>query len=73
MSRKSLNMIYFILQNRETGSNFNLTDLGLESTNIARHQESQMKLEVEFHRVPCNQTFDFVTGQFVKILFPACS
>ena len=31
-----------------------------------------MKLEVEFHRVPYNQTFDFVTGQFVKILTPAC-
>ena len=31
-----------------------------------------MKLEVEFHRVPYNQTFDFVTGQFMKILTPAC-
>ena len=34
--------------------------------------ESQLKLKVEFHRVPYNQTFDFVTGQFVKILSPAC-
>ena len=31
---------------------------------IARPKESQLKLEVEFHRVPYNQTFDFVTGQF---------
>ena len=23
--------------------------------------------------MPYNQTFDFVTGQFVKILTPACS
>ena len=29
--------------------------------------------EVGFHRVPYNQIFDFVTGQFVKILSPACS
>ena len=47
---------------------------GIPSTAIviARPQESQLKLEVEFHRVPYNQTFDFVTGQFVKILMPAC-
>ena len=28
---------------------------------------------VDFHSVPYNQTFDFVTGQFVKILSPDCS
>ena len=39
---------------------------------IARPYESQLKLEVEFHRVPYDQTFDFFTGQFVKIL-SACS
>ena len=39
---------------------------------IARPLESQLKLEGEFHRVPYNQTFDFVTGQFVKILTPSC-
>ena len=33
----------------------------------------QLKREVEFHRVPYNQTFDFVTGQFMKILTPAYS
>ena len=33
---------------------------------IARPKESQLKLE--FQRVPYNQTFDFVTGPFVKIL-----
>ena len=38
---------------------------------IARPQESQLKLE--FLGVPYNQTFDFITGQFVKILTPACS
>ena len=27
----------------------------------------------DFHRVPYNQTFDFVTGQLVKILSPDCS
>ena len=37
------------------------------------HEESQLKLKVDFHRVPYNQTFDFVTGQFVKILSPTCS
>ena len=47
---------------------------------IARPLESQLKLKVEFQRVPYNQTFDFVTvcedfvpGIFVKILSPACS
>ena len=34
---------------------------------VARPLESQLKLEVEFHRVPYNQTFDFVTVQFVKM------
>ena len=43
------------------------------TSKIARPLESQQKLEAEFHRVPYNQTFDFVTGQFVKILSPACS
>ena len=38
----------------------------------ARPKESQLKLEVELDRVPYNQTFDFVTGQFAKILSPAC-
>ena len=38
---------------------------------IARPLESQLK--VEFLGVPYNQTFDFVTGLFVKILTPACS
>ena len=38
---------------------------------IARPQESQLK--VEFLGMPYNQTFDFVTGLFVKILTPACS
>ena len=40
---------------------------------IARPYESQLKLKVDFHSVPYNQTFDFVTGQFVKILSPDCS
>ena len=40
---------------------------------IARPFESQLKLKVDFHSVPYNQTFDFVTGQFMKILSPDCS
>ena len=40
---------------------------------IARPEESQLKLKVDFHRVPYNQTYDFVTGQFVRILSPTCS
>ena len=34
-----------------------------------------LRLKVDFHRVDFhvyNQTFDFVTGQFVKILSPTC-
>ena len=38
----------------------NLSDRRVEEK-IARPKESQLKLEVEFHRVPYNQTFDFVT------------
>ena len=37
------------------------------------HDPKKGKLKVEFLGVPYNQTFDFVTGQFVKILTPACS
>ena len=38
-----------------------------------RLHDPKKVLKVEFHRVPYNQTFDFVTGQFVKILSPTCS
>ena len=39
---------------------------------IARlHDPKKNQLKVDFIRVPYNQTFDFVTGQFVKILTPA--
>ena len=40
---------------------------------IAQPLESELNLEVKFQRVPYNQTFGFVTGQFVKILTSACS
>ena len=36
------------------------------------HDPKKSQLKVEFLSVPYNQTFDFVTGQFVKILTPAC-
>ena len=48
------------------------TLINLDTPIISRPLESQLKLEVEFHRVPYNQTFDFVTEQFVKILSLDC-
>ena len=55
----------------ETGLSLNnLSDfvvLPLSYQNCTTVRKST-KLEVEFHRVPYNQTFDLVTGQFVKIL-----
>ena len=45
----------------------------LEGKRLYGHKKVKLKLKVDFHIVPYNQTFEFVTRQFVKILSPTCS
>ena len=42
------------------------------SITLQLHDPKKCQLKVDFLSVPYNQTFVFVTGQFVKILTPAC-
>ena len=40
---------------------------------FVKHTNNPLRTKVEFLGVPYNQTFDFDTGQFVKILTLVCS
>ena len=49
-----------------------LFDVNHLRSNMILHDPKKVNWKLNFIGVPCNQTFDFVTVQFVKILTPAC-